>query len=60
MATLHDHDIRPAKKPCRLRVKDLHNRQEVMHFCITDARANIPRFVPVNQREPPCAGLRMT
>ena len=47
-ATLHYHDITRREELCRLRVKDLHNRQGVMHFCITDARANIPRFLPVN------------
>jgi site-specific recombinase XerD/DNA invertase Pin-like site-specific DNA recombinase len=46
MATLHYHDIRRLEL-CRLRVKDLHMRQGVMHFCVTDARAKI-RFVPVN------------
>jgi integrase len=30
-----------------LRVKDLHIRQGVMHFCVTGARAKL-RFVPVN------------
>ena len=47
MATLHYHDMsRP--ELCRLWVKDLHNREGVLHFSITDKRTEITRFVPVN------------
>ena len=47
MATLHYHDIR-REELCRLRVKDLHMRRDVLHFSITDKRTEMTRFVPVN------------
>ncbi len=46
LATLLYHGIR-REELCGLKVKDLHSRQGVMHFCVHGKRAKI-RFIPVN------------